>query len=163
MSRWSRFTLVVVAVLATLFVIHAAPPPPVAAASCDQEEAEVEECDISEVETGGGCPAEVVCVTAVDPGRGGRAGRLRIWTDRRSYRLDDEIRVCFSVPWEGDIVITDLLPNGRRQILWEWFDDGRGDCVYGYITPPTGRECLRLAWYGARRPYYVTTCFDTRR
>lgn len=101
----------------------------------------------------------VTCVLAAAPAPA-HAQQPSIWTDKPQYNLGDPIQICFRVPGPGPIRITDLLPDGRSQVVAEWYDDGRGDCISGTITPPTGRECVRLDYSGARGSGSVQTCFQ---
>lgn len=131
------------------------------AQSCESEETAGEECFIDvpgteplpAPEGAYPAPSGVYAVPAV-PIRPVPRGVLRIWTDRRLYYVGDTIQVCFRVPAPGYIRITDVMPDGYRQVLWEWYDDGRGDCMYAYITPPVGTECLILRYDMIRGPYY---------
>jgi len=38
------------------------------------------------------------------------------------------------------IRIVDILANGAQQTFISGYDDGRGDCLPGYVTPPPGLE-----------------------
>ena len=78
-----------------------------------------------------------------------RPGATRIWTDRPEYRVGDTIEICYSVPAPGPIAITDILPGRRTQVLVFGVDDGRGGCLRGTVTPPTGVEHLRLDLFSA--------------
>ena len=75
------------------------------------------------------------------------------------YRLGQWIQICYTVPAPGPVTITDILPDGRSQILLRGYDDGRGDCFWATITPPTGRECLRLDFSGAQGSGTRQVCF----
>jgi hypothetical protein len=130
--------------------------------SCDSEETAVEECTFDEFGTpaaGPGGPEERTAPP--DQGFGTSPSiapvpiprprpTLRIWTDRKSYYLGDTLQVCFRVPAPGNIQIIDLMPDGTRHTLWAWYDDGRGDCMLAYVTPPTGTECLLLRYEDSR-------------
>jgi hypothetical protein len=75
------------------------------------------------------------------------------------YRLNEFIQICYSVPGPGPVTITDILPDGRTQLLLSGFDDGRGDCFWATIVPPTGTECLRLDFSGAHGSGSRQVCF----
>jgi hypothetical protein len=63
-----------------------------------------------------------------------------------TYRVNDWIRICYRVPGPGYVTIIDTLADGRSHVLLAGYDDGAGDCFYGIVTPPPGRECLRLEY-----------------
>jgi hypothetical protein len=87
--------------------------------------------------------------------------RLRISTDKAQYAIDEPIRFCYTVPAPGEIAVIDSLANGQRTTLLAGFDDGRGDCITGTVTPPAGRECLRIRYFFADGGSWSRqTCFD---
>jgi hypothetical protein len=73
--------------------------------------------------------------------------RLRISTDKAQYALGESMRFCYTVPAPGEIAIIDELPDGQRRTVLSGYDDGRGDCIAATVTPPTGRECLRIRYF----------------
>jgi hypothetical protein len=75
------------------------------------------------------------------------------------YRLGEGIHICYAVPGPGPVTITDILADGRTQILLSGFDDGRGNCFWAVIAPPTGTECLRLDFSGAQGSGTRQVCF----
>jgi hypothetical protein len=136
---------------------------PVFADSCDSEETALEECVLTDfgagnsterapgaqgsaTTTASGAAAPAIAPIATTP----PPPSLRIWTDRKAYYLGDPMQVCFRVPARGNIQIIDLMPDGSRTVLWSWYDDGKGDCMQAYITPPTGTECLLLRYEDTR-------------
>jgi hypothetical protein len=162
------------------------------AESCTDEETATEECFLDGPAFSQSAPApgaspegRAQVEPAIVPGH---RPSLRIWTDRRHYYVGDDLRVCYRVPGPGRIQITDILPDGHRQVLWSYYEDGRGNCLWAWVTPPTGKECLVLrwvpSWYGGPsyggaeggspsaqiapalvpitpRPYFARTCFQT--
>jgi hypothetical protein len=152
--RLIRTGLLAMLIAALFAAVQLAGPPAAHADSCDNEDAEMEECFIDE-----DGPAGISRAQTIDPIRPGGRRSLWIRTDSRSYTVGDRIRVCFGLPGPGYMRITDRTPDGRRTVLWEWEDDGRGDCMLARITPPTGRECVSLTYYGYGRPRYAMTCF----
>jgi hypothetical protein len=126
--------------------------------SCDSEETALEECVLADFATGSGIQTTPAGAPEMASGAAAPAiapvlpppPALRIWTDRKTYYLGDSLRVCFRVPAPGNIQIIDLMPDGSRHVLWSWYDDGRGDCMLAYITPPTGTECLLLRYEDSR-------------
>ena len=87
--------------------------------------------------------------------------RLRISTDKSQYVLGESLRFCYTVPAPGEIAIFDLLPNGQRNTVLSGYDDGRGDCIAATVTPPTGRECLRIRYFfSGGGSWSRQTCFD---
>jgi hypothetical protein len=95
----------------------------------------------------------------VPPGGGG-GGQLSIHTDRSWYHFGDPIRICYSVPTAGYMQILDQQ-GGSQHIIRSGYDNGYGDCFYGYVTPPAGFECLRLTfWFPWGGSDTRTTCFS---
>ena len=76
------------------------------------------------------------------------------------YAVGDPIRICYRVPGPGPVTLTDILADGRSQVLRSGWDDDTGDCIAGTVTPPTGRECLRLEYSSARGSGSTETCFQ---
>jgi hypothetical protein len=205
LTLFTRPRMITAAVaIAVLAGIAAAGPPSVRADGCDSEETATAECALDEFnalptpEGGNGIYQSGDPTSRAAPAMSAAASvaplpprrTLRIWTDRKSYYVGDLLRVCFRVPGPGHIQIIDIMPDGFRQVLWSWYDDGTGDCQYAYITPPTGTECLVLRYEPRRydvyppgpppmeivpaasaqavpvlplrpRVYYVKTCFQT--
>jgi hypothetical protein len=98
--------------------------------------------------------------TVVPAGSGPRAS---LTTDKAKYRIGEAITFCFTLPGPGPVTITDRLADGQEQVIVDWNDDGRGACLTGTVTPPTGRECLRLDYAGAAGSGSTETCFDVTR
>lgn len=73
--------------------------------------------------------------------------RLRISTDKAQYALGESMQFCYTVPAPGEIAVIDELPDGQRRTVLSGYDDGRGDCIAATVTPPTGRECLRIRYF----------------
>jgi hypothetical protein len=89
------------------------------------------------------------------------AGGATIRTDKGSYSVGEPIQYCFTVPGPGQVRIIDLLPDGRSQTILTRQDDGRGGCETVLVTPPSGRECLRLEWSNTRgETATATACFE---
>src|SRR5215216_3091356 len=84
---------------------------------------------------------------------------LRISTDSSRYAIGDAIRFCYTVPAPGPIAIYDYQPNGVVTTLISGFDDGRGDCLFGTVTPPAGRECMRIRYFLEGGSISRETCF----
>jgi hypothetical protein len=75
---------------------------------------------------------------------------VRIWTqggNGATYHVNQTIQVCYQVSHPMYIRIIDILANGAQQTFIQGYDDGRGDCLPGLVTPPTGLE--RMIIYGA--------------
>jgi hypothetical protein len=98
----------------------------------------------------GACPVYTASttVTVVAP-----PARLegRIWTDKLFYRVGESIQICFSVSQPAYIRVTDFPPGAASKVLFEWMDDGRGDCRTYQVTPPTGSERLLLEIWANQR------------
>ena len=90
---------------------------------------------------------------------GGGTGGASISTDHFEYRLNDVIQICYSVPGSGSVAVTDLLPDGRSQVILSTVDDGTGGCFSAVVTPPTGIECLRLDYNTTGGAGSTRTCF----
>lgn len=88
------------------------------------------------------------------------AAQLSISTDRSQYAPGDNITVCYTVPSTGNVVITDLPPDGSSTVILSGFDDGTGGCISGTITPPFGRECIRIDFSGGAGRGSQQTCFQ---
>jgi hypothetical protein len=73
-------------------------------------------------------------------------GQLSITTNSQWYAVGQHITVCYKVPQPGYIEITDHQ-GGQVKLLLAGHDDGTGDCFGGYVTPPTGLECLQIRFY----------------
>lgn len=72
---------------------------------------------------------------------------LSISTDTTWYFVGQQIRICYRVPTAGFVQIRDEQRSGT-QTLRSGYDDGRGDCFYGTVTPPFGNECVVIQfWY----------------
>jgi hypothetical protein len=72
--------------------------------------------------------------------------RLRFDPAGFQYRVGQAVRVCFVVPGEGRVVLTDVLPDGSH---WELVNDVRTageQCLLWRPGPEDGRECLRLTF-----------------
>ena len=50
------------------------------------------------------------------------------------------------MPAAGYIQITDHQGNSVKTLL-SGYDDGAGDCFWGQVTPPIGKECLKIRYY----------------
>ncbi len=71
---------------------------------------------------------------------------VQIWTDRGEdarYRINDPIRICYSVSSPMYIQIVDMQGNGQHTLL-QGYDDGRGDCIQAQITAPRGPEEITI-------------------
>jgi hypothetical protein len=105
--------------------------------------------------------------------------QLGIYTDQQEYRVGSPIKVCYFVPGPGYIQILDrqgievkavesvesierqiVRPEESVKVLLQGYDDGRGDCFHGVVTPPYGKECLTIRyffWQGGSAS--AETCF----
>jgi hypothetical protein len=110
---------------------------------------------------GNAAPPVRVRYTVVLPGDS--SARAMITTDKADYRIGEALTFCFTVPGPGPITITDRLANGQQNVLVEWYDDGRGACFMATVTPPGGRECLRLDYAGPAGSGSAETCFTVDR
>jgi hypothetical protein len=107
---------------------------------------------------GNAAPPVRALYTVVPPGSSGATAMVT--TDKADYRIGEALTFCFTVPGPGPITITDRLANGQQNVLVEWHDDGRGACFSGTVTPPSGRECLRLDYTGPAGSSSTETCFN---
>jgi hypothetical protein len=79
-----------------------------------------------------------------------QSAAVQIWTDRGEgarYDVGDNIKVCYSVSMPMYVQIIDKQDNGQHTLL-SGYDDGRGDCINAYITPPRGRESITIYGQG---------------
>ena len=75
------------------------------------------------------------------------------------HTVGEWLQVCYSVPGPGPVTITDILPDGRTQVLLSGYDDGAGGCFWAQVTPPTGTECIRLDYWTSAGSGSTQTCF----
>lgn len=101
----------------------------------------------------------VASASHVGTARAQSAG-LSITTDQSQYRIGDAIKLCYTVPAPGPVVITDIDAAGNTQVVISGQDDGTGGCLSGSITGPTGTECLRIDFTGASSPSSARACFQ---
>ena len=83
-----------------------------------------------------------------------------ITTDAASHVVGELMEICYDVPGPGPITITALRPDGTTEVLVSGEDDGTGGCIEDVVTPPVGRECLRLEYTTAAGSGSAETCFD---
>jgi hypothetical protein len=84
----------------------------------------------------------------------------RISTDRDSYRDGDRVQICFSIPRDGDLVITDYPPGADEVEVVNGFV-ARGDyCIQWQAGPGGGRECLELQFYSTIGDFRAYHCFS---
>ena len=76
------------------------------------------------------------------------------------HAIGEPIQICYTVPGSGRVSITDILPDGRTQVLLSGYDDGTGGCFWATITPPAGTECLRLDYATSAGSGSTQTCFQ---
>lgn len=79
------------------------------------------------------------------------------------YQPGDSITVCYTVPGPGPLTITDYLGDGTSHPFYSVYDDGRGDCVSGTVTPPLGTECFQLDFPEAVGAGAPRVCFRVDR
>ena len=72
-------------------------------------------------------------------------GTAAIWTDRQDYNIGDSVTVCYRIPIAGQITISNI-PPGNQPIFYSGESSGTSGCLPGIITPPAGRQCLRLSY-----------------
>jgi hypothetical protein len=89
--------------------------------------------------------------------------RLTIEPNRSAFRVGERFRLCYTVPGPGEVVITDIRPDGTRVVVLAGLDDGRGDCLVAEVTPPTGRECIRIEFRNSRGSSADEVCFQVQR
>jgi hypothetical protein len=89
-----------------------------------------------------------------------QSGEVTISTDRSQYQVGDTAQVCYTVAGPGPMTISDFRPSGASQTFLVVDDDGRGDCVLGMITPPTGNECLEITAASGGVTGTSRTCFQ---
>jgi hypothetical protein len=86
-------------------------------------------------------------------------GTAAIWTDQSQYNIGDPIQYCFRIPIAGDVTITDLPADGSSDIIFSQTVTTTHGCQNGTITPPSGRECLRLTYPLFGGSGQTQTCF----
>src|SRR5262249_10364238 len=86
-------------------------------------------------------------------------GQAVIWTDRAEYSIGDPIQYCYRVPLHGRVTITDLPADGSSRVIFDRSGLSTQDCLEGTVTPPPGRECLRLTYPLVGGQGQTQTCF----
>jgi hypothetical protein len=86
-------------------------------------------------------------------------GTAAIWTDKPQYNIGDSIQYCYRVPLPGFVTITDLPANGTSNVIFSQDVSVTQSCFNGVVTPPSGRECLRLNYPLAGGQGTTQTCF----
>jgi hypothetical protein len=109
------------------------------------------------------CPGSGPTAAAPAPAPAATSGAASVTTDKRSYRVGESIRICYSVPGPGPITLTDITPDGRQAVLLRGNDDGRGDCFTGTVALPAGTECFRLDYQSSRGSGTTQTCIMVAR
>jgi len=80
------------------------------------------------------------------PAVAARGPGLRFNPSNFQYRVGQLVQVCFTLPGEGRVVLTDVLPD---RSAWDLVNDIRGpgeSCVSWVPGPDDGRECIRLVF-----------------
>jgi hypothetical protein len=78
------------------------------------------------------------------------------------YTVGQAIDVCYRVPAPGAIRIIDQIGTDTPTTFFSGYDDGTGGCIPGTITPPTGSECLTIAYtYSTGQQISAQACFQT--
>jgi hypothetical protein len=96
-------------------------------------------------------------------------GQVRIATDKPAYAIGDPIRITYTVPGPGRIVITDHQATGVSTLRAERVGvpgkkdpEVRGE-IKGTVTPPAGKECLKLEYTDdAGATSVAETCFQVK-
>jgi hypothetical protein len=73
-----------------------------------------------------------------------RGRGLRLEPSAHQYRVGQVVRACFTLPFAGRVVLTDVLAGGSS---WEIVNDylPAGDyCREFWPGPDDGRECIRM-------------------
>lgn len=83
----------------------------------------------------------------------------RIWTDAASYRDGAAVKVCFAVPRNGDVVITDTSPTGEQYEVVNGFIAQGEFCVQWEAGPGRGTECLDLQFFSTPGDFRARHCF----
>jgi hypothetical protein len=83
----------------------------------------------------------------------------RIWTDAASYREGATMKICFSVPRNGDVVITGTTAAGYYYEVVDGFI-ARGEfCVQSTAGPGRGTECLDMQFFSTPGDFSTRHCF----
>ena len=88
-------------------------------------------------------------------------GTAAIWTDQSAYNVGDNVQVCYRIPIQGNITITNI-PAGNEPIFYSGPSAGTQSCMPGTITPPPGNQCLRLSYPLFGGNGQTQTCFQVR-
>lgn len=86
-------------------------------------------------------------------------GTAAIWTDQSSYDVGDNVNVCYRIPLQGQITITNI-PAGNQPVFYSGESSGTAGCLPGVITPPAGQQCLRLSYPLFGGNGQTQTCFN---
>jgi hypothetical protein len=86
-------------------------------------------------------------------------GTAAIWTDKTQYNIGDPIQVCFRIPIAGQVTITDLPSDGSSNVIYSQVVSTTHGCQDDTITPPGGRECLRMTYPLFGGSGQTQTCF----
>lgn len=84
--------------------------------------------------------------------------QVSVTTDKSTYRVGDSITICWTVPGPGTVRLVDLTPDGGRTTVRESGGTGNG-CITGTVSPPTGRECVRIEYSNATGTASAQACF----
>jgi hypothetical protein len=87
-------------------------------------------------------------------------GTAAIWTDQSQYQIGSPIQVCYRIPMQGQIQITDLPADGTSQLFFSGQSAGTSSCLPGTVTPPAGTECMRLTYPQLGGTGQTQTCFQ---
>jgi hypothetical protein len=86
-------------------------------------------------------------------------GPAAIWTDKPQYAVGDTITYCYTIPYAGQITVTDIPSDGNGTVIYAG-PSGTQGCQTGVVIPPTGTECLRLTYPLSPGTGVAQTCFQ---
>ena len=87
-------------------------------------------------------------------------GQTSIVTDKDTYAIGDPITVTYTLPGPGFYRITDHQGE-RVSTLRSGFTNQTSGRIAGTVSPPTGKECLKLEYRNSRNQASVAeTCFE---
>lgn len=87
-------------------------------------------------------------------------GQTSIVTDKDNYLVGEPISITYTLPASGWYRITDAQ-GGKVSTLRSGFSAEASGRIAGTVTPPAGKECLHLDYWGSfNQPDSAETCFQ---
>jgi hypothetical protein len=99
----------------------------------------------------------LIAVTAFAGVKTASADAISISTDRSTYFAGQQIKICYTLPSMGWVVIR-LNPERHTTLLMEGYVAGAGSGCFSITATQTGEQCLHLHLGGPFGPD-ATTCF----